>query len=306
MIVLKSLARAWIKRLAFAPSGTAVAAAAGGSGFLLWSELLNGKRAELLTLPFHEAADLAYTPDGGHLFCSGRSSSGAPLCAVRLATRDVTPFLIPTSNFRFALAPDSAQVIASEQRLHSGALAIRSTCWSLHKPDAPAWEVVDNLPFMFRPFFLSADRFLIVSVRDGKDLCLRTRSASTGELVSEAVGVSTSPDRVTLSPDATQLASVSGVFLHVQPVSDPFRARPVARNDNKKHFADFAYHPSGKYLATASNDETIKFFDTTTWEVVRTFTWKTGKMRAVCFSPDGTLAAAGGEKGQVVVWDVDL
>jgi hypothetical protein len=38
---------------------------------------------------------------------------------------------------------------------------------------------------------------------------------------------------------------------------------------------------------------------------VRAYTWKLGKLRSIAFSADGTLAAAGTGKGQVV-WDVDL
>jgi hypothetical protein len=29
-------------------------------------------------------------------------------------------------------------------------------------------------------------------------------------------------------------------------------------------------------------------------------------MRSVCFAPDGTRAAAGGDTGTVVIWDVDV
>ncbi len=80
----------------------------------------------------------------------------------------------------------------------------------------------------------------------------------------------------------------------------------VVENDNKKHFTGIAFHPSGRYLAATSNDATVKLYDTTTWEVARTFTWEIGRMRSIAFSPDGTLAAAGSDTGKVVVWDVDL
>ena len=80
----------------------------------------------------------------------------------------------------------------------------------------------------------------------------------------------------------------------------------VIRNDKQRDFTGAAFHPSGRYLATTSTDETVKLYDTTTWDVARTFTWKVGKMRSIAFSPDGALAAAGSDRGKVVVWDVDL
>jgi WD40 repeat protein len=49
----------------------------------------------------------------------------------------------------------------------------------------------------------------------------------------------------------------------------------------------------------------VKASSTATWRVLRSFDWDIGKLRSVAFSPDGMLAAAGGDKGKVVVWDVD-
>jgi hypothetical protein len=40
--------------------------------------------------------------------------------------------------------------------------------------------------------------------------------------------------------------------------------------------------------------------------VAPAFDWDMGRLRSVAFSPDGMLAAAGNDKGKIVVWDVDL
>jgi len=80
----------------------------------------------------------------------------------------------------------------------------------------------------------------------------------------------------------------------------------VLKNDSRKEFTGLAFHPSGRYLAATSNDATVKVYDTEAWAVVRVFTWEVGRMRSITFSPDGMLAAAGGDQGQIVLWDWDL
>jgi hypothetical protein len=74
----------------------------------------------------------------------------------------------------------------------------------------------------------------------------------------------------------------------------------------RKHFAGFAIHPSGRWLAAAGLDGAVTLWDTTTWTVAQTWAWDAGQARSVCFSADGTLAAAGTDSGKVVVWDLDL
>jgi len=109
-----------------------------------------------------------------------------------------------------------------------------------------------------------------------------------------------------VNPNGEYVVAINGMKIVVWGVEDPIRNQRYVKNDSKKHFTGIAFHPSGKYLAATSNDETVKLYDTTTWEVAHTFTWDIGRMRSIAFSPDGTLAAAGSDKGKVVVWDVDL
>ena len=77
------------------------------------------------------------------------------------------------------------------------------------------------------------------------------------------------------------------------------------RNDSRKDFTAAAFHPSGRCLYASSNDETIQVFDTATWERIERFRWRIGKPKSVAVSTDGTLAAAGGDNGDIVIWDLD-
>jgi WD40 repeat protein len=54
---------------------------------------------------------------------------------------------------------------------------------------------------------------------------------------------------------------------------------------------------------TVSNDATAIAWDTTTWGQKHAYAWRIGKLKCVGFSPDGTVIAAGGESGKIVLWD---
>jgi WD40 repeat protein len=109
-----------------------------------------------------------------------------------------------------------------------------------------------------------------------------------------------------VSPDRRLLAGRRGAWVAVLPTDDLGAEPTRLRNDNRKEFTGLAFHPSGRYLAAASNDATVKLYDTATWAVAEVYNWDIGRLRSVAFSPDGMLAAAGGDKGKIVVWDVDL
>jgi WD40 repeat protein len=74
---------------------------------------------------------------------------------------------------------------------------------------------------------------------------------------------------------------------------------------SRKHILSGAFTPDGRYLLTASNEETVKCWDTATWTLKRDYAWEIGGLRSVAVAPDGMTAAAGGDSTKVVLFDLD-
>jgi len=109
------------------------------------------------------------------------------------------------------------------------------------------------------------------------------------------------------SPDGKQLVARRGTTLWVWNASDWKKPPTVVEGKDSSHLLRAAcFHPSGQYLLLAHDAQSVIVLDTTTWKQVRKWNWKVGVLRAVAVSPDGTLAAAAGPRGTVVVWDWDL
>ena len=66
-----------------------------------------------------------------------------------------------------------------------------------------------------------------------------------------------------------------------------------------------AVHPSGGPLITASGDGVARYFDPDDLTERQALQWGLDKLHSVAISPGGNLAAAGGDKGKVVVWDLE-
>src|SRR5262249_11660780 len=109
---------------------------------------------------------------------------------------------------------------------------------------------------------------------------------------------------VTFSPDGRLLAAACGQALFVWEVAS-WKVL-LSHRIGKQHFKDVAFTPDGRYLFTAHNDRTIPVLETDTWRECRAFEWDLGPMISLAIAPDGMRAAAGSEKGTIIVWDVDL
>lgn len=306
MLVMKAgAAKVRLDELTFSLGGTGLFAPALSAGLCHWPAFKAGARSDVLVLPAKVVKRLAFAPDGRTLYAGSDQ-----LCAFDLGGRTGTVVAIPKwAALWFGVSPDGRRLVVAETP--QGTEGTRLTLWATDALDAPMREVTSASLVYSAPQFPADGRgFLLL---EGTPLPDRrweyrhvTRSAETGEVLERSDPLPDDPDQMVLSPDGRTVACRTRNVLRIYPSSGGWGAVPEIANDGKQHFTGVAYHPSGRVLAATSNDETVKFYDPVSGQLSRTLTWDIGRMRSVCFSPDGLLVAAGSDTGKVVVWDVDV
>jgi hypothetical protein len=326
MLVLKpSVSRVRIDELAFSPDGTSLAAPGWRDGVMLWTSFANGAKAETLKLP-KSCVRVAFAANGT-LYAGNDALYAVP--PDRGAPEPLA--IVPWHTLWFGASPDCSRLIVMGEVRNGG--DHRLTAWAVGAHREPVWDISSHGMGASPPLFPPAGtrftpqptlfddtkkgwrhplggHFLLCEYRRDSRHRWRahrvTRSLATGAELDVSAPLIDAAEVTTLSPDGCLFVCRTRETIRVYPAGGTWKNVPTIKNDSKKHFTGMAFHPSGRYLAATSNDKTVKFYDTTTWELARTFTWDIGRMRSIAFSPDGALAAAGSENGKVVVWDVDL
>lgn len=289
-----------VMAIGFAPGRPVLVASCVPGGVRAWDLSADGPPVEL----GRRLRSITFTPDGDALL----RPDVPRIVAVDLATGQSRPFAPEAAGGELALSPDGTRLVLahgtawyfqtlSGWRLGGGGW---SEQWTLSLGHGAGAELVASP---------AGDRFAHLQ-RTGPSVAsshyqLLVRDSATGAEVGRAEYPYSYSSRLLFRPGGAQLVGVHEMTILVWDLSRAGRPRAV-RNDTRKHFTAAAFHPSGRYLFSTSNDKTVLVWDAEAWEHVSRFTWNVGRLKSVAVSADGTLAAAGSDKGRVVVWDVDL
>lgn len=66
------------------------------------------------------------------------------------------------------------------------------------------------------------------------------------------------------------------------------------------------FHPYGEYIASGSNDTTVRLWDIKNNECIKKYRGHIANVNSVKFSPDGSWIASAGTEGSVIIWDIRM
>jgi WD40 repeat protein len=293
--------------LAFSPDGRALAAAVEDQGVFLWNLENNDLPQQLDPSTRRKTQTLYFSPDSRAVGWAGSTGwkvfdrTRKRIAQLSLEAGGKLTWISQT--------PDGSRVVSDHSFPESSLIAWKSVDgggweqeWSVSKADL-GFHSTTVCPTGRRVATLA--RSATGRVRWETPFRLQLRSGISGRVEASSAYSHNYPCALVFSPDGELLVGVHDMSLMIWPVPDLGEPRLV-RNTSRQHFTSAVFHPTGRYLFASSNDTTVHVFDVYGWDRIARFTWKLGRLRSVAVSPDGLLAAAGGDNGEVLVWDVDL
>ena len=292
--------RSKIRSLSFSADGRFIATTDGVSQFVWLWEASTGRRLRMFHAPGQSIHLAAFHPDARHVVGQFRSRGG---CAWNLATGEVVAEYLTDQwldRDTLAVSPTDGRVVA---HVSNGL----SEWTDMNTPsEAPRRsERTRSLPPGIIHYPLQ-----IAFSPTGRFLCFLERNLTLADPVSlrplrtlvDPRGANASV--VAFTPDESRIAVAFGHRAAVWKL-DHLLGRPLLLRGHSLLVRALGFLPGGEMVLSAGMDGTARLWDTNSGSERRAFDWGIGKIRVAAVSPDGLTCAAGGDGGQIVVWDVD-
>ena len=149
--------------------------------------------------------------------------------------------------------------------------------------------------------FANTDQFQAVGTAQGTAVLFDLTSTRQPLTVVHDIRRARRVGQLAFTPDGRRLVTRGGGTVAVWDVAS---GDEIARLSGPKSLTGFAVTPDGQHLLTSSTDGTVCRFDAHTFALADRLAWGLGPLHSVAVAPDGLTAAAGGDAGRVVVWDL--
>jgi WD40 repeat protein len=297
--------RARVRALTFAPDGRRLASSAGNSKFVWLWDPTTGKKVEKFADPSRHrldaVRDVAYFADGQCVAATWEYGGITVWYTASGARASVLHSPGETHNHEsLAVAPDGAKVFGCGNRLLE---------WKnpTTRPPAAGPTPHDRAHVKYLrgiPRLGFSPRGTYFCIGEWNLHLYDPVTLEPRRVLHAPVG-SASASAFAFTPDETRLAVAFG---HGAAVWDTtaWDRKPVRVAGHGNLVRAVGFLPGGGTVLTAAMDGTVRLWDTATGTETRSFDWGIGKIQAAAVSPDGTLCAAGGDDGHIVVWDVDV
>jgi WD40 repeat protein len=284
-----------VRDLAFSPDGRKLASAARDYTVRLWD--LETGTSTVAPVGYSDVLGLAFSPDGKQL-----AWGHSPIYLWDLATGTVRELPLDgrDSARQVVFSPDGRLLafatgrdvllcdLQAGERLPLGDGSILASGCLAFAPDGKTLATAHRL----RPPNRSPENYI------------RLWDPLTRQMRNTLRGHGAEATAMAFSPNSRFLAAPCGQALLVWDVVTGTTL--VHHKIDLQHFKDAAFTPDGRFLLLARNDKTVRVWSTQTWSEQAAFDWDIGAIVSVAVAPDGMRAAAGGDKGKIVVWDLDL